>query len=79
MSDTAQLDAIASRLLTAQPATRGARRLANVAIELGEPVDTAGISAIFAELREAYRQAHDVLVRGEPTDVVYLAAQLDRT
>ncbi len=79
MSDTAQLDAIASRLLTAQRATRGARRLANVAIELGEPVDTAGVSTIFAELREAYRQAHDVLVRGEPTDVVYLAAQLDRT
>jgi hypothetical protein len=77
MSDTARLDAIAARLLTAQQATRGARRLANVAVEIGEPVDAAGIGTILAELREAYRETHDVLVHGEPTDVVYLAARLD--
>jgi hypothetical protein len=77
MSDTARLDAIAARLLTAQRAACGARRLANVAVELGEPVDAAGVNAILAELREAYREAHDVLARGERTDVVYLAAQLD--
>jgi hypothetical protein len=77
MSDTARLDAIAARLLTAHRATRGARRLANVAVELGEPVDAAGVSMIIAELREAYRETHDVFVRGERTDVVYLAAQLD--
>jgi hypothetical protein len=78
MCDTARLDAIASRLLTAQRATRGARRLANIAVELGEPVDAAGVGAILAELREAYREAHEVLARGKLTEVVYLAAQLDR-
>lgn len=79
MTDTARLDIMAARLLTAQRATRGARRLANIAVELGEPVDAAGVSAIVAELREAYRETHDVLVQGERADVVYLAAQLDQT
>ncbi|WP_131744714.1 hypothetical protein [Frankia sp. Cppng1_Ct_nod] len=76
MTDSTSLDAIALRLLTAQRATLGVRRLANAAVELGEPVDAAGVNAILAEFRQAYREVHEVLVHGDPADIVYLAAQL---
>ncbi|WP_261570054.1 hypothetical protein [Frankia gtarii] len=81
MSDTdpARLDEIAFHLLTAQRASRGIRRLANAAVEIGEPVDAAGVSAVLAEFRAAYREVHEVLASGISEDIVYLAAQLDRT
>lgn len=78
MIDTARLDTLASRLLTAQRANRGARRLANAAVELGEPVDAAGMSAVLAEFRQAYRAVHQVMACGDPEEVVYLAARLDQ-
>ncbi len=77
MVDTARLDAIASRLLTAERATRGARHLANVAVELGKSVDAAGVNVIRAELLQAYQEVYDVLADGDPADVIHLAAQLD--
>jgi hypothetical protein len=79
MVDTARLDAIASRLLTAERAARGARHLANVAVELGKSVDAAGVKVIRAELLEAYQEVYDVLAEGDPADVIHLAAQLDPT
>ncbi|WP_241255365.1 hypothetical protein [Candidatus Protofrankia californiensis] len=79
MGDTSRLDAIASRMLTAERATRGVRHLANAAVELGETVDTAGVAAVLSEYRQAYREVHDVLTSGDPTDIVYLAAQLDQS
>jgi len=77
MIDISHLDAIALRLVTAQRATRGIRHLANAAVELGEPVDAAGVNTILTEFRGAYREVHDILAGGSPKDVVYLAAQLD--
>lgn len=79
MVDTARLDAIASRLLTAERATRGARHLANVAVELGKSVDAAGVNVIRAELLEAYLEVYNVLADGDPAEIIYLAAKLDPT
>jgi hypothetical protein len=77
MRDREHLDAMADRLIVARQAGRGLRHLATVAVELGEPVDSAGTSAIIAELRAAYLDVHEALAHGEPAEVVYLAARLD--
>ncbi|KLL09661.1 hypothetical protein FrCorBMG51_23440 [Protofrankia coriariae] len=79
MNDPNRLDAIASRMLTAQRATRGARHLANAAIELGEPVETASVAIVLNEYRQAYREVHSVLTSGDPADILYLVAHMDPT
>jgi RNA-splicing ligase RtcB len=77
MNDQNRLDAIAARMLTAERANRGARHLANAAIELGEPVETTSVAIILDEYRQAYREVHRVLTDGDPYDIVYLVARLD--
>jgi RNA-splicing ligase RtcB len=79
MNDPNRLDAIASRMLTAQRANRGARHLANAAVELGEPVETASVAIILDEYRQAYREVHRVLTSGDPDDILYLVARMDPT
>jgi hypothetical protein len=79
MVDTARLDAIASRLVEAERATRGARHLANVAVELGKSIDVAGVNVIRSELLQAYQDVYEVLADGDPADVIYLASKLDPT
>ncbi len=79
MNDQNRLDAVAARMLTAQRATRGIRHLANAAVELGEPAETASEAIIRDEYREAYREVHGVLTAGDPYDIVYLVARLDPT
>jgi RNA-splicing ligase RtcB len=79
MNDPNRLDAIASRMLTAQRANRGARHLANAAVELGEPVETASVAIILVEYRQAYRAVHSVLNSGDPADILYLVARMDPT
>ncbi|WP_207770506.1 hypothetical protein [Frankia canadensis] len=64
-------------MLTAQRANRGARHLANAAVELGEPVETTSVAIILDEYRQAYREVHRVLTGGDPHDILYLAARLD--
>ena len=79
MYDSDRLDAIALRMVTAQRANRGARHLANAAVELGEPVETASLAIILDEYRQAYREIHRVLTDGDPYDVLYLVARMDPT
>ena len=79
MSDPNRLDAIAARMVTAQRANRGARHLANAAVELGEPVETASVAIILNEYRQAYREVHRVLTGGDPHDILYLVARMDPT
>jgi RNA-splicing ligase RtcB len=79
MNDPDRLDAIASRMLTAQRANRGARHLANAAVELGEPVEAASVAIILDEYRQAYREVHRVLTSGDPDDILYLVARMDPT
>jgi len=66
-------------MVIAQRANRGARHLANVAVELGEPVETASVAVILDEYRKAYREIHGVLTGGDPEDILYLVARMDPT